>query len=367
MLSIVLINNPLVILTNNTTSPVINFLNLAQAIKNNNQTSGKVIKSSAGVTIAPFQNNAIGKSTTITPITSVMTKIANKGQAITVPTNLQFITVALGCDAGGWLMWTFDETSIATIPTATLTSGLYVSVSQTITNNMNNVTVALIDATQKVYAYGTYQIQSNFTAMSVGFNMHNTDHAPSATQAALNNVPVDGTVVLFTTTPAITGLITIAPGQTLSSFVYRAQFSDSMYGNIYSDLVLSAANLALINALLAAGTSITINISMLNMTYNFQATIQALNATTNTVVCSQVFKKVSSSTQNNPGVRINPDEALPKTGQVLYQRTTGTGTPPAAADATAQTGIVGSYTKQPWPTNGNLTEYAQSFLIQTTT
>lgn len=175
--------------------------------------------------------------------------------------------------------------------------------------------------------------------------------------------PVKTVIQKPTTSPA---LINLTAGQTLTSFLYQPQFFSSTNGTLTIDLFLSDTNLSKINALLAAGTSATINISLVATgNNNFQATVQALNATNKTVICSQVFTKLSTSTSKYIIFVVKPSEATPKTGQILYITPAST---KAITTTNASTSwiarLIGGYVKKPWPTNPNLTEYVQSFTIQ---
>lgn len=172
--------------------------------------------------------------------------------------------------------------------------------------------------------------------------------------------------VIASTPVANISIINLLMGQTLSSFTYRPSFSNPTPGEMYSNLSLNTNNLNLLNAALSAGTSVIINVSMLvTGNNNFRVLIQAMNSQTKAIICSQTFNQIKTAPSNAwPNYIIPAYDTTVKTGELLYKRAAGKGTPPTPADTKALTSFIGSYTKQPWPTNPNLTEYVQSFMIQ---
>lgn len=172
------------------------------------------VTASAGVKVYPFNQNALGTTLPTASTKSNMSKVANGGNAITIPNGapLTLLSVSLS-DSTGWLVFEFDQSAIATIPASVLSAGLYIGVEQTLNGSVNTATVVLMDSSQNVYASGSYVSSTSFQTVNIGFNILNSGQPLVAGQAVLNQVSlVDGTgtspVVLFKNVPVNYGALT---------------------------------------------------------------------------------------------------------------------------------------------------------------
>lgn len=154
-----------------------------------------------GVSVAPYNNNVITESTMQAVSAAKPFTLANNGNAVGSPQELNVMTVSLQAANQAYLVFIFDMPQIPNITSEMLQStGVYLEI-QKIPASANQISsavkVLLCDTSGNLLTYGACNIPSDFVLADIGFNMQNSSLTPGNNQAAFNNFALNGNVLLI--------------------------------------------------------------------------------------------------------------------------------------------------------------------------